>query len=375
MAYNVLKGTVEGSVDQHGDQEISGVKVFKSTISASVFYDTDSQSPCATMKDVAITKIKGGRPTSVLTHGGEGTAIASHNMLFDGETLHVKKIVCTNIAGPIPLASQIPANKFLDPIDANFINHGPGLHNVRGTLQTKTGKGLIADETGIGISLSLQGGLSVQSNTLVVDPSKSDAIVASGQNLSDDDLLLVSDTSRGDLRHTTLANLYENHIKLKVPHAAGTTGELQLKGPSGFASSKKLSFNSQANTLNLEGALSTLKLQVEKTLNTQGAVIHSIKTVTELDYHVTDTDYTLLCDSQNGKMNVTLPPACNHTGRILNIKKTNTDKYNLRSHPVTIKVSEGKIDLTDSIVLKMNYAMRTLQSDGTNWWIIGQKGT
>ena len=37
MAYNVLKGAVEGSVDQHADQEIDGVKVFKSTISASVF--------------------------------------------------------------------------------------------------------------------------------------------------------------------------------------------------------------------------------------------------------------------------------------------------------------------------------------------------
>mgnify|MGYP001436284888 CR=1 FL=1 len=26
MAYNVLKGAVEGSVDQYGDQEISGIK-------------------------------------------------------------------------------------------------------------------------------------------------------------------------------------------------------------------------------------------------------------------------------------------------------------------------------------------------------------
>ena len=34
MAYNILKGSVEGSVDQHGDQEIDGIKVFKSTISA-----------------------------------------------------------------------------------------------------------------------------------------------------------------------------------------------------------------------------------------------------------------------------------------------------------------------------------------------------
>ena len=31
MAYNILKGSVEGSVDQHGDQEINGIKIFKNT--------------------------------------------------------------------------------------------------------------------------------------------------------------------------------------------------------------------------------------------------------------------------------------------------------------------------------------------------------
>ena len=29
MAYNVLKGSIEGSVDQHGDQEINGIKMLE----------------------------------------------------------------------------------------------------------------------------------------------------------------------------------------------------------------------------------------------------------------------------------------------------------------------------------------------------------
>ena len=29
MAYNVLKGVIEGSVDQYADQEIDGIKIFK----------------------------------------------------------------------------------------------------------------------------------------------------------------------------------------------------------------------------------------------------------------------------------------------------------------------------------------------------------
>jgi len=32
MAYNVLKGKVDGSVDQYADQEIDGVKRFKNTL-------------------------------------------------------------------------------------------------------------------------------------------------------------------------------------------------------------------------------------------------------------------------------------------------------------------------------------------------------
>ena len=77
MAYNVLKGNVAGSVDQHADQEIDGVKVFKNTISASVFYDTDAQSPCATIKDVAITRIEGAARNSILTYNGGTTATAN----------------------------------------------------------------------------------------------------------------------------------------------------------------------------------------------------------------------------------------------------------------------------------------------------------
>jgi Ni2+-binding GTPase involved in maturation of urease and hydrogenase len=125
----------------------------------------------------------------------------------------------------------------------------------------------------------------------------------------------------------------------------------------------------------VEGTVSTLSVQIEKSLVCKGAVTQGIKKITAEEYEVANDDHTILCDSVGGSINVTLPPACNNTGRVLVIKKTNTDKYNLKSHPVTIKVSEGKIDLTDIVTLKMNYSSRTLQSDGANWWIIGQKGT
>ena len=92
MAYNVVKGIVEGSVDQYGDQEIRGVKVFKNTISASVFWDTDAQSPCATMKDVAIKKIKGNVNNGLIISDKDHGARTHHNLTYnaDKEILQVK---------------------------------------------------------------------------------------------------------------------------------------------------------------------------------------------------------------------------------------------------------------------------------------------
>ena len=74
-------------------------------------------------------------------------------------------------------------------------------------------------------------------------------------------------------------------------------------------------------------------------------------------------------------MTITLPPACNSHGRVLNIKKVNTDKEDLRSYPIRIKVNEGTLDGAAEAILKTNYSSRTLQSDGENWWVIGSKGT
>ena len=99
MAYNVLKGVVEGSVDQHGDQEIGGVKVFKNTISASVFYDTDAESPCATMKDVAITELKGTTQGAIITYNGEGRAKANHDFKYEDGVLTARDVHVRHIAG------------------------------------------------------------------------------------------------------------------------------------------------------------------------------------------------------------------------------------------------------------------------------------
>jgi hypothetical protein len=374
MAYNVLKGIVEGSVDQYGDQEIEGIKVFKSTISASVFYDTDAQSACATMKDVAITKVIGTMKNAVLIFQEDSTLKADYHLTFDGQKLETKNIHAQNFVGSGAGLTNLPHDKFTAPIAGTHIDHGPGLQDVRGTLQLKAGPGLIADDDGLSIGLASTSGLAIRGKNLVIDPTKADSITTGGQNLSDKDVLLVGDVSQGGVHKTTLANLYDNYVNLKIPHAAGETNELQLKGKGGFASAPQLTYDVAQNTLKVEGKIAATSLNVESGLTCGGAIISNIKKIKTKLYEVAADDYTVLCDSIKNPITIMLPPACNNNGRILNIKKTNTNKYNLRSYPVVIKTQEGSIDISDEIVLKMNYSSRTLQSDGENWWVIGTKG-
>ena len=375
MAYNILKGIVEGSVDQHADQEISGVKVFKSTISASVFYDTDAQSPCATLKDVAIKKIKGRTQNSLLICDIETGAKTSHALTYSEDTLRAKKISTDSIEGSAKLLRDLPPDQFVDKIPAKFIQFGEGLEDIRGTLQLKTGEGIVCDDGAVEISLASNSALSTKSKRLRVDPTKSNPINVNGQNLSDADLLIVSDVSDATTKHTTLANLYDNYINIKVPHASGGPGQLQFKGKTEFESSPKLEFEALTSTLNVDGKVKSNTIVSKDRLVCEGAVYHNITKITESTYDVASDDYTIICDSAENKITVTLPPPQNNVGRVVIIKKTNSKKYKLNSNIVVITCEEGTVDINNHAEIKMNYSSRTVQSDGENWWIIGSKGT
>ena len=127
MAYNVLKGKVEGSVDQYGDQEIDGVKVFKNTISASVFYDTDAQSPCATLKEVPIRKLQGGSKGAVITFQEGHTVKAEYGLRFDGQTLETKKVSAISFHGSAEGLANIPASNLVGDVNLDSIKLGASL--------------------------------------------------------------------------------------------------------------------------------------------------------------------------------------------------------------------------------------------------------
>jgi len=375
MAYNILKGSVDGSVDQHGDQKIDGVKVFKNTISASVFYDTDAQSPCATLKDVAIKKINGGSKNSVLVLGENSEAIAPHDLRYNNETLIVKNVKAQNIKGSAEKMTRIPSDSFVGKIQAGSIQLGNGLQDTRGSVQVKTGEGLKTDEDGISLNIEPSSCLSTISNRLTINPSKAAPINSEGQNISEVDLLMVFDVSRNTITNTTLKNLFNSYVNKKIPHAHGNNGSIQFKGSDEFESCPDLTYQKKNKTLAVSGRITTDSFVSQtKTVNEGSIYCNIIKTDEKL-YDVKNTDYTIICDASKNAVSVKLPPAHNHRGRILVIKKSNSDKYKINSNLVHVECDEGRIDINNKVEIKMNFSSRTFQSDGENWWIIGSKGS
>ena len=374
MAYNVLKGIVEGSVDQYGDQEIDGVKVFKNTISASVFYDTDAQSPCATMKDVAIKNIVGGSKGALLTFEDENTARASDKLTFDGETLKTNTIHAEEFHGSAANLVDIPADKITGKVHADSISIGSGLHSVHGNVQVNCGAGILAEEDGLSIDLSTNGGLTVKGSKLAIDLENMDKINISGQNLSDNDLLLVSDISHKNTTSTTLLNFYEGYVSHKIHQAVGGIGDVQIKDKRGFTATSKLSYDLASDTLKVDGKVDASSFKVNKSLYCNGAVYNNIKTIASRIYEAQSEDYTLLCDTNSSPVTVMLPPARNNAGRIINVKMTTSGESKKGTYPVVLKAVEGAIDLTDEMIIKTNHSSRSLQSDGVAWWVISSKG-
>jgi hypothetical protein len=377
MAYNVLKGIVSGSVDQYGDQEIGGVKVFKNTISASVFYDTDAQSPCATLKDVALLEIAGARSGGVLTYDRDKKAVANFDLIFDAnnKVLQTQTIRAKSITGSAGGLRDLPTDRFSGVLAADVLNIGHGLHSVRGALQVKSGPGLKSTKEGATINVHVNGGLSLRSKKVLVDPNNCASINTDGQNLSDKDLLLVFDESRGYTFNTTLGNFYSSYIRSKMPLPSGKPGDIQFRTKGGFGSSANISYGERENVLNIGGRLSTNLLKVGHTAEFQGAIVQNIVTVTAETYDVQKDDYTILGDSTENSIDIILPPACNHPGRVVVIKKINKEKYSLKTHPLNIIVNEGAIDYKEVETLKYNYSSRTVQSDGETWWFIGKSGS
>lgn len=102
------------------------------------------------------------------------------------------------------------------------------------------------------------------------------------------------------------------------------------------------------------------------TLQVNGSVAMAIKPVTST-YTVTGSDNTILADATAGAFTITLPaPAASIVGRIYTIKKIGGDI----DKAVTIMPGANSIEGGSSYVIYNDWTFITVQTDGTNWYVI-----
>ena len=190
-----------------------------------------------------------------------------------------------------------------------------------------------------------------------------------GQTLSEIDLLMVHDVSKDRTRKVSLGKLYDQYLCTKEPSPAGSMGELQMKGGSGFVSTADIRHVPAKRTLYVKGSTEIHHLRVT------GQLAAPVKHVRAAEYEVQEGDHTLLMDISDEAVTVLLPNAADNTGRIIHIKVKHANKYALKTHSVTVKSTAGLVDYFDEIVIKMARSSRTLQSDGEHWWVINSRGS
>ena len=269
-------------------------------------------------------------------------------------------------------------------INADRIDCGNGVESHAGSLRIKKSDGVKATVDGLTLDVSPNGALSFKNGKVLVDPLNTLDVTTSGQNISDSDTLLIYDASRGDLRHTTFKNLYDGYISIKIPRAAGSINALQFKGNKNFDASDNLTYDNNNSVLNIKGKTKSLFIEASNSLKSNGvteingALYKSIKTISDSEYHIQDTDNTILLDVSKNKVTAVLPPAKENYGRVIIIKIIVSDeqKYRIRG-PSTAKITtEGElIDFTKEIHLKFSYSSRTLHSDGVKWWVTNANGS
>jgi hypothetical protein len=80
---------------------------------------------------------------------------------------------------------------------------------------------------------------------------------------------------------------------------------------------------------------------------------------------LTNRHHTILCDGTSNTVTINLPTAVGITGRIYNIKAINVDNAVTVDANGTEEIDGSATAITLSLMESI-----TIQSDGSNWWII-----
>jgi hypothetical protein len=152
-------------------------------------------------------------------------------------------------------------------------------------------------------------------------------------------------------------------IRLNVPSASTSARGVVTTAAQTFAGNK--TFQDSVN------AAITMKVggsgNANSTVQVAGSISMAIRTVSA-STTIDATDNTVLVNTTGGALTITLPSATGITGRIYTIKKIGNGGIDKE---LTISpAGSATIDGGSSYIIYNDYTYVTLQTDGTNWYII-----
>lgn len=151
-------------------------------------------------------------------------------------------------------------------------------------------------------------------------------------------------------------------VFLNVPDAGTSNRGVVTTNSQTFAGNKSFQDSVAASKTMLVGGTGN----ANSTVQVSGSLSMTITTVTS-NYTLTGNDNTVLANTTSGALTITLPAPANFSGRIYTIKKIGTGGID---NDLTITPASGTIDGGSSYKIYNDWTYVTLQTDGTNWYII-----
>jgi hypothetical protein len=151
-------------------------------------------------------------------------------------------------------------------------------------------------------------------------------------------------------------------VILNVPDAGTGARGVVTTATQTFAGTKNFQDSVSAAKSILVGSAGS----ANSTVQIDGSVAMAIKTISA-DYTATGADNTILVNTSSISITLTLPAATNFAGRIYTIKKVGNGGIDKE---LTINPASGTIDGGSSYKIYNDWTYVTVQTDGSNWYII-----
>lgn len=151
-------------------------------------------------------------------------------------------------------------------------------------------------------------------------------------------------------------------VLLNVPDAGTGARGVVTTAVQTFAGSKTFQDSVAAAKAILVGGSG----HANSTVQVDGSIAMTIKTITS-SYTADGTDNTILANTSTAAITLTLPAPASFAGRIYTIKKIGNGGIDKE---LTITPTSGTIDGGSNYVIYNDWTFVTLQTDGSNWYII-----